>query len=194
MQIFYLHGDSPCACFTLMLCAKLPFTSMQNECRIYNWDLQCRWVISHCWSRKKTEPHPSCQWCPSDTELRVRVCSPQPDGIFASQTAVPFLRSAFPERWLWLCALWQSGTGRSICFLKPLCNMMWLICHRICQCLPSFAWCWVGWALGCRLSIYVYLFFFSSVCSFCVCPSPVAVKLKNGRPSVLIFSFKYFQL
>lgn len=173
MQIFYLHGDSPCACFTLMLRAKLPFASVQNECRICNWDLQCRWVISQCWPRKKIQPHPSCQWCLSDTELCVCVCSPKPDGIFASQTAAQFLRSAFPECQLWLCPLWQSGACRSVYFLKPLCNMMWLICHRIPEtgfppspgagCIEQKT---LSTTLGYCLSIYLYLFFFSSVCSF----------------------------
>lgn len=96
MQMFYLHGDSPCACFTLMLCAKLPFASVQNECRIYNWDLQCRLVISQCWPKRKIEPHTSCQGCPSNTMLHVCVCSPHPDGRFASKIALQFLRFAFP--------------------------------------------------------------------------------------------------
>lgn len=116
MQMFYSQSDSPCVCFTLMLCAKLSFASMQNECRIYNWDLQCRWVISQCWPKRKIKPHTSCQGCPSDTVLHVWACSPHPDGIFASKIALQFLRFAFPLV-LIVAMPFVALRGLQVCFL-----------------------------------------------------------------------------
>lgn len=101
---------------------------------------------------------------------------PRQVGFLPLKIAAQFLRSAFPQCRLWLCSLWQSGARRSVFFLKPVCDVMWSICHRIPETgsPPSPGAVWVeqkalSTTLGFRLSVYLYLFIFLSVCSFCVC-------------------------